>query len=68
MQNEVFVTEPYRLAEHVGPGLDIGAAVGDGFVAPEAFEVAEGEVFEDEREVLVFGGEYGMEFDDIWVA
>ncbi|CAI0642138.1 unnamed protein product [Colletotrichum noveboracense] len=66
MQHEVLVAEPDGAGEHTHPGLDICGTVADvGSVFDEHLEVAKREVFEDEVEVLVFGGEDGEEGDDV---
>lgn len=69
VEHEVFVAEPHGAGEHAHPGFDVGSAVADVVgVSDEHFQVAEGEVFEDEVEVLVFRGEDGEEGDDVWVV
>lgn len=62
VQDGVCVAEPDGSGEHAGPGFYVAGAVGDGLGFPESFEVAEGEVLEDERDVLVLCGEDGVEF------
>lgn len=62
------MAEPHGAGEHAHPGFDVGGTVADIVgVADEHFEIAEGEVFEHQVEVLVFGGEDGEERDDVWV-
>ena len=63
----VLMAEPDCLRQHSDPSLDISGTVTYIFVLPELFEVAEGEVLEDEGEVLLFCGEDGVEADDVWV-
>lgn len=68
VQDVVLVAEPDALAQHVGPGLDVGGAVGNGLVVPQLLEVAAREVLEHERQVLLLGGEDGVQLDDVGVG
>lgn len=69
VEHEVLVAEPDGAREHAHPGLDVGGAVAHAVrVADEHLEVAEGQVLEDEVEVLVLGGEDAEEGDDVGVA
>lgn len=69
VQDEVEVAEPDSSGEHPHPGFDVRRAVADFVgIADEHLEVPEGEVLEDEVEVLVFGGEDGEEADDVLVV
>jgi len=68
MENKVLVTEPDSAGQHAHPGFDVCSTVTDGFgIADEHFQVASGQVLENEVEVLVFGGEDGEERDDVWM-
>lgn len=68
VEDEVFVEPPHRLAEHVGPGLDVRSTIRDAFVFPDVLELAAGEVFENEVDVFVFRGEDGDELDEVGVV
>ena len=69
VEDEVLVTEPDGAGEHAHPGLDVCGAVADLVgVLDEHLEIAEGQVFENEVEVLVLGGEDGEEGDDVGVG
>lgn len=69
VQDVVLVAEPDGATEHAHPGFDVGRAVADAFiVADKHFQVAEGQVLEDQADVLVLGREDGQEGDDIGVG
>lgn len=69
VQDEVLVAEPDGADEHAHPGLDVGGSVVHvGGVSDEHLQVAKGKVLEDQVDVLVFGGEDGLEGDDVGVV